>query len=286
MSKRILVIGATGRVGSELVKLLVQNGDSVRAATRNPSAVSTRFNKSVELVEFDYDRPETFAPAVERVEKIFLILRPGDNHSDKAAAPIIELAKKEKVQHIVALTSMGVEQDETFMLRILEKYIEDSGIAYTHLRPNWFMQNLDSGPMYADIKKTSALHLPAASAEISFIDVRDIAAVGFAALTDTKHVGMAYTLTGKEPLNYYQVVEKISHVAGKEISYVPLSEEIACEGLKKAGIPQDLIDRWTEFYRKVRQGLCAPVSTDVENILGRPPILFDQYANDYADAWK
>ena len=284
MSKRILVIGATGRVGSEVVKLLVQNGESVRAASRNPNG--TRFPNTVEIVKFDYDHPETFSAAISGTEKIFLVVRPGDNHSDEAAAPLIDLAIKEKVQHIVALTSMGVEQDETFMLRILEKNIEDSGIAYTHLRPNWFMQNLDSGPMYVDIMRTGALHLPAADAAISFIDVRDIAAVGFEALTKSKYEGKAFTLTGKEALNYFQVCEKISGAAGKEIRYVPLSEEQAVESLRSGGIPQELIDRWTEFYRKVRQGFCAPVTSDVEEILHRPPILFDQYAADYAEVWK
>src|ERR1035437_4716440 len=286
MSKQILVIGVTGRVGGELVKLLVRNGESVRAATRNPSTVSSRFHNTVDVVEFDYDRPQTFAPALAGVGKVFLIVRPGDNHSDTAAMPLIDLAKKVKVQHIVDITAMGVEQDETFMLRNLEKYIETSGIAYTHLRPNWFMQNFDSGPMFADIKATGALHLPADDAKISFIDVRDIAAVGFAALTEAHHTGRAYTLTGKESLNYYQVVEKLSRVAGKMISYIPISENIARETLLKAGIPIDLIERWTDFYRKVRQGLCSPISTDVESVLGRSPILFDQYAKDHAASWQ
>lgn len=282
----ILVIGATGRVGSELVKLLTQSGESVRAATRSLSAASSRFHNAVDVAEFDYDRPETFAPALVGVEKVFLTMRPGDNHSDKAAIPLIDAAKKAKVQLIVDLTAMGVEQDDTFMLRILEKYIEASGIAYTHLRPNWFMQNLNSGPMFADIKATGALHLPAADARISFIDVRDIAAVGFAALTQSHHSGRAYTLTGKESLSHFQVVEKLSRVAGKEISYIPISEDVAREALVRGGIPTDLIERWTDFYSKVRQGLCSPVSTDAELVLGRAPILFDQYASDYADSWR
>ena len=286
MSKKILVIGATGRVGSELVKLLIQNGESVRVATRNPITVSSRFQNTLDIVEFDYEQPQTFAPALVGIEKIFLTVRPGDNHSDKAAIPLIDTAKKAKIEHIVDLTAMGVEQDEAFMLRILEKYIEASDISFTHLRPNWFMQNLNSGPMFADIKATGALHLPAANAETSFIDLRDIAAVGFAALTETRHAGRAYTLTGKEPLNYFQVVEKLSRVAGKEISYIPISEDIARAALVKGGISTDLIERWTDFYRKVRQGLCWPVSTDIDSVLGRSPILFDQYANDYAASWR
>ena len=286
MSHKILIIGATGRVGVELVRLLTQKGESVRAATRSPSTASARLPPFAEAVEFDFDRPETFAPALKGVTKVFLVARPGDNHADKVAMPFIDMAKKEGVRLIVNLTAMGVEQDDSFMLRILEKYVEASGIPYTHLRPNWFMQNFSSGPMLADIRGTGALHLPASDAKLSFIDVRDVAAVGLAALTEPRHAGNAYTLTGGEALDHYEVVGILSRMAGKTITYVPLSEEVACAALKKAGVAGDLIERWTNFYRIVRQGLCASVTHDAESVLGRPTIAFGQYAKDHAARWK
>lgn len=284
MSERILVVGATGRVGGELVKLLVERHETVRAAARNPSRHS--FPVSVKPVRFDFDQPETFAPALEGVKKVFLVARPGDNHSDRAAMPLIDEAKNHGVRLIVNLTAMGVEQDETFMLRLLEKYVEGSGIAFVHLRPNWFMQNFDSGPIFADIRATGAIHLPAGDARLSFIDVRDIAAVACEALTDPRHAGNAYTLTGSEALSHFEVAAKIAKAAGKTVSYAPISEESARAGLAARGVPSELIERWTDFFRKVRKGLCAPVSKDVESVLGRPPILFDRYAKDYARAWR
>jgi uncharacterized protein YbjT (DUF2867 family) len=284
MSERILVTGATGKVGGELVKIFIRNGETFRAGTRNPSARNKE--KSIEFVEFDYDRPETFAPALLGIDKIFLVARPGDNHSDRVAEPFIEEAIRARVRLVVNLTAMGVEQDESFMLRILEKNIEKSGIPFVHLRPNWFMQNFNCPPMLDEIRAKGTLHLPAADARLSFIDVRDIAAVGFAALTEERHLGKAYTLTGKEALSHFDVAEKLTRVSGKKITYVPLSEEMACSGLAKNGVPQELIDRWTDFYRKIRQGFCTSVSADVERLLGRPPISFDQYASDYAEAWK
>ena len=286
MSQKILIIGATGRVGAELVRLLTQKGEAVRAATRSPSTASARLPCFAEAVEFDFDRPETFAPALKGVAKVFLIARPGDNHADKVAIPFIDMAKKEGVRLIVNLTAMGVEQDDSFMLRILEKYVEASGIPYVHLRPNWFMQNFNSGPMLADIRATGGLHLPASDAKLSFIDVRDIAAVGLAALTEPRHAGNAYTLTGGEALDHYEVVGILSRTAGKTITYVPLSEEVACAALNKAGVAGDLIERWTNFYRIVRQGLCASVTHDAESVLGRPTIAFEQYAKDHAASWK
>jgi uncharacterized protein YbjT (DUF2867 family) len=286
MSQTTLIIGSTGRVGVELVRLLIEKGEAVRASTRSPSTASARLPCFAETVEFDFDRPETFAPALKGVAKVFLIARPGDNHADKVAMPFIDMAKKEGVRLIVNLTAMGVEQDDSFMLRILEKYVEASGIPYTHLRPNWFMQNFSSGPMLADIRATGALHLPASDAKLSFIDVRDVAAVGLAALTEPRHAGNAYTLTGGEALDHYEVVGILSRMAGKTITYVPLSEEVACAALNKAGVAGDLIKRWTNFYRIVRQGLCASVTHDAESVLGRPTIAFEQYAKDHAASWK
>jgi uncharacterized protein YbjT (DUF2867 family) len=284
MSEKILVTGSTGRVGGELVKILISNRKTLRLAARSPSAVYK--GQSTEVVEFDYDRPETFAPALSGIDKVFLVARPGDNHSDKAAEPFIDEMIRAKVGLVVNLTAMGVEQDESFMLRILEKNIEKSGIPFVHLRPNWFMQNFNCAPMLTEIRARGALHLPAADAKLSFIDIRDIAAVAYAAFTDERYSGKAYTLTGKEAISYFDVTEKLSRVSGKKIAYIPVSEEMACSGLAKNGVPQELIDRWADFYRKIRRGFCSPVSPDVDMLIGRSPITFDQYVDDYAGAWK
>lgn len=172
------------------------------------------------------------------------------------------------------------------MLRILEKYLEDSGIPYTHLRPNWFMQNFNSGSMFIDIHTTGSLHLPAADAKLSFIDIRDIAAAGAAVLKNDDHFGKAYTLTGSEALDHFYAVELISRAANKKISYVPISDETARAMLSKAGVPIDQIERWSEFFRKVRSGFCVPVFDDLEKILKRPPIRFNRYTLDYASSWN
>lgn len=114
MSQKILVTGATGKVGGELVKLLSKNKEVVRAATRRPSTASEGLSRIADVVEFDFLRPETCAPALKGVTKVFLIARPGDNHADKVAMPLIDMAKKQGVRMIVNLTAMGVEQDDFF----------------------------------------------------------------------------------------------------------------------------------------------------------------------------
>jgi uncharacterized protein YbjT (DUF2867 family) len=286
MTGKILITGSTGKVGSELVKLLVNKGETVRAATRNPFSSKLNIQENIETVEFDYEQPETFVPALNGIKKVFLVARPGDNQFDNCAASFIEEMRNNGIQHIVDISAMGIETDESFTMEVLERYIEDSGISYTHLRPNWFMQNFNSGLIYKGILSTGALHLPAGDAKISFIDVRDIAAVGASALSEPVHAGKAYTLTGGEALDHFQVTEKINRATGRDISYVPISEETARLLLEREGVEIDHIERWTNFFRKVRDGLCAEVSTNVELIIGRPPVTFDKYVNDYANAWK
>ncbi|MBN1879185.1 NAD(P)H-binding protein [bacterium] len=286
MTDKIFVTGATGRVGSELIRILAAKGTDLRAAARHPVAAAEKLPGIRDVVECDFNRPDTFKPALDGIDCLFLTVPPGDNRADRTTSPIVDMALKSGVRLIVDLTAMGVEMDDSFCLRISEKNIEATGIPYVHLRPNWFMQNFDSGPMYADIRTTGALHLPAADAQMSFIDCRDVAAVAAAVLTDDRHQGHAYTLTGSEALDHYRVVDILSQVSGNSIRYVPLSEEAACAGLARAGVAQELIDRWTLFFRIVRAGECARVTRDVERILGRLPVSFEQYAADCSDAWK
>jgi uncharacterized protein YbjT (DUF2867 family) len=106
VSRGILIVGATGRVGTELVKLLTAQGETVRAATRNPPAAAAKPPGPADAVEFDFDRPETFSPALRGVGRVFLMARPGDNHADTVAMPLVDEAKRAGVRLIVNLTAM------------------------------------------------------------------------------------------------------------------------------------------------------------------------------------
>src|SRR5438132_8027723 len=133
--------------------------------------------------------------------------------------------KRQGVRHVVNLTAMGVEMLEGMALRKVERYLEDSGIGFTHLRPNFFMQVFSGGPLLTDIRSTGAIHVPAADARISYIDARDIAAVAAAALSEAGHVGRAYNLTGGQALDHHEVVHAISESAGRAVRYVPIRAE-------------------------------------------------------------
>ena len=135
--------------------------------------------------------------------------------------------------------------------------------------------------------QTGGLHLPAGDAKLSFIDVRDVAAVAFAALTRTDPCGKGVHPDGRGcPRPFRGGRPHIARRRQDHSLYVPISEEAAKAGLAKRGVPDGSIRRWTAFFEKVRQGLCAPVTPDVESVLGRPAISFARYAEDYAPAWR
>ena len=284
-SDPIFVVGSTGSVGSELVKQLLEKGQRVRGATRNPAGAARRCGSAVEFVEFDLLRPETFSAALAGVKRAFLMARPGDERSDEWAIPLVDEMKHRGVEHVVDLSALGAEQRDDFALRRTEEHLEKSGMAFTHLRPNWFMQVFTSGPLFAGIQSAATIAIPAADARISYIDIRDIAAAATAALTVVGHANKAYTLTGPESLDHQTIAGEISNAAGRTIRYVSIGEDDARKAILSAGLAPQQAERLVGFYRLVRTGACAAVSPDVETILRRSPIPFHQFAADHAGCW-
>jgi uncharacterized protein YbjT (DUF2867 family) len=284
MARSVLVLGATGTVGRGVVATLAQKGVRVRAGTRNPASPAS-MRLGCESVEFDFERPATYAPTLKGVDRVFLIARPGDDRADQFSNPLIDEMKRQGVRHVVNLSAVGAEMRDDFSLRKVELYLEASELAWTHLRPNWFMQVFATGPLLSLIRATGKIPAPAGNAKISFIDARDVAAVAAAALTEAGHEKKAYTLTGPEALDHTSAARAIASVTVKGVEYVDLSEDQAREGLRRGGMTAERVERLIQFYRLVRQGLCAPVSDDVSRVLKRPASSFADFVRDNAPAW-
>lgn len=284
MSSLVLVIGATGKVGSRVVKELAESGVNCRAATRRPEEARRWLPPGVEAVEFDYERPETFRPALDGADRLFLSVRPGDDDSDLTAIPLVEEAVGRGVRHIVSLTAMGVDRIADNSLRRIERRVETSGASWTHVRPNFFMQIFAVPPLGADLQAGGTLQLPAADARVSYIHVRDVAAVAVRGLLDPVHAGRAYTLTGSEALDHHEVVGALSRASGLTLRYVPLSEGEARRRMAAAGLDCRRIERLIRFYALVRAGACSLVSPDVAQVLERPPIAFSTFAREWRPA--
>lgn len=283
MTKKILVLGATGDVGSRLVSELRRRGERVRAASRWPQQV---VETGMEWIQFDLEKPESFAPALEGVDRVFLIARPGDDSPQLLALPLIAACRQAGVEHVVHLSALGVENMPEFGLRRVELALEASGLDFTHLRPNFFMQIFRGPPLLNEILSTSGFGMPAAEAAISYIDAADIAEAAAIALTEAGHRGQAYTLTGPRALRHGEIAHLLSQAAGHEIRYTALSAEQAASSLAQSGLSEARIQRLLGFYHLVRKGFCAPVSLDLAQLLGRAGRDFAEFAAAEAAHWQ
>ncbi|MET0340109.1 MAG: NAD(P)H-binding protein [Polyangiales bacterium] len=278
----ILVLGASGNVGGRLVRLLGSRGERVRAASREPAGL----RGATSTVALDLERPETFGPALVDVDRVFMMARPGDEQADVFAQPLIEAMREAGVRHVVNLTAMGADEaDHVAALRRTEAALESSGLAFTHLRPGFFMQLFSAGPLHQALMTTGVLQLPAARAQISFIDAEDVAEVAARAFMDRAHEFRAYTLTGAEALDHAQAVEHVSRATGKVLRYEPIEESEVAPMLAPAGFTEARIERFLRFYRLVREGAAGLLSEDVPRILGRPATRFRDFALRERASW-
>ena len=228
MSNLILVTGATGNVGAEIVRQLSEGDRRVKIAQRNLQPTSNSSPSSnIEYVNFDFQQPSTFAQAFQGVKKVFLMRPPALSQVKTCIYPAIDSALAAGVEQIVFLSVLGAESNPIIPHAKVEKYIQSVGIPYTFLRASFFMQNL-STTHRQDIQQRNEIFLPAGKGKTSFIDVRDIAAVGVRALTEVGHQNQAYSLTGSEALDYYQVAEIFTEVLGKPIFLPFLSLQLVC----------------------------------------------------------
>src|SRR3989475_10735395 len=216
----ILITGASGNVGREVAKQAVAVGLKMRATFQSP-AVAAKAPAGLEGVIMDYAKPETLRAALRGVEQIFLVHTPGRDLPALEANFVKEVRAAGR-KHIVKLSALG-GRESMFPSghRDSEENIEASGLPYTFLRPNGFIQNLVNYNA-GTIRSQNAFYGCQGNGAVSIIDIRDIAAVAVIVLAATGHEGKSYVLTGGESLTNEQIAEKISRVAGRKISYVDL----------------------------------------------------------------
>ena len=283
----ILITGATGNNGSELVKLLAGKGVALRAMVRSKeSAGALAALPSVTVVEGNFDRPTTIERALDGVEKAFLLT----NSTERAEArqsSFVQCAGKAGVRHIVKLSQFAA--DEASPVRFLryhaaiERQIVESKMAHTFLRPNLFMQGLLG--FAKSIKEQGKLFAAAGDAKISVVDVRDNAAAAAAALTEPGHEGKTYTLTGPAALSHGEMAAALSKATGQSIEFADVTPDAMRDALLDMGMPPWQADGLIEDYAHYRRGEAAVVSDGVEQATGRAPRGFDAFARDHAPAF-
>ena len=279
----ILITGATGNVGLETARLLAARGVAFTAAARAPERAAGVLPPAAPAVAFDFEKPETFEPALQGVRKVLLVRPPAISDIEATVQPFLAAAERAGVEHVVFLSLLGAERIKVVPHRRIEEALLRGGMAHTFLRASFFMQNLTT--THRDDIRRGEIVVPAGSGRTSFIDVRDIAEVGAAALLEPGHAGKAYELTGAEALRYDEAVAILSDVLGRTIRYRRPSLMRFARHMRREGHPWGFILVMAGIYTTARLGLAAEVAPDVQRVLGRPPISFRQFAEDYREAW-
>jgi uncharacterized protein YbjT (DUF2867 family) len=284
MSSPILVIGALGNVGAEVVKHLLNTGVKVRASDMSEEKIKARFGSSVEAVRFDFTDPKTYEVTFKGVEKMFLLRPPHITNIKRDMYPSINAAKRAGVKHVVFLSLIGIESAKYVPHYKVETYLKEVNLQTTFLRCSFCMQNL-STTHRQEIKERNEIFVPVGKAKTSFIDARDIGAVAAVALTQTGHGNKNYDLTGSEALDYWQVTKILSEVLRREIQYKNPNPVYFLIKTMQRGTPFMFALVMMGLYTSTRFGMAEPITTEVEKLTGRKPISFQEFANDYKENW-
>lgn len=281
----ILVTGATGTNGRELVDELNKRRVPFRAMLRDAKKRDV-LPEGIDAVEGDFTKPDTLAQALDGIDHAFLVSPPSEG-SAQLEKNFIAAAKDAGVAHVVKLSVIGADRKSPSRFqrshREVEIELENSGMGWTNLRPNLFMQmTLSYRPT---IVSQNAIFASAGSSRISTVDVRDIAAVAAVALTEAGHEGKSYVITGPQPLTHTDIASQLSEALGKQVRYVDVPYSVSRDALLQMGVPAWQVEGIIELNDMYKRGEATDISDTVRSVAKKEPIAFAQFARDFANAF-
>jgi uncharacterized protein YbjT (DUF2867 family) len=283
----ILIVGATGLVGSATVRHLTACGVPVRALVRSAEKAATLANPGVEALVGDLEQPVSLDAALDGVTRALLI---SPLHPRQVAwqGNFVEAARRTGVVHIVKLSGLGTAPDSPLRSgrwhAQTERHIADAGLPFTYLHPPFFMQNLLRSA--AAIAAQGVLVASMQAGKIAMVDARDVAAVAVAALTSDDHVGKTYTITGPEALSFQEVAQKLAAATGRALTYQDVPLAAVQQEMVATGLPEWLVDVRMEFATALRDGYAAVVTDTVQAVTGQPARTFDAFAREYVALFR
>ncbi|MFE9636663.1 NAD(P)H-binding protein [Streptomyces sp. NPDC006463] len=257
-----LVIGGTGKTGRRVAEKLAALGRPVRVGSRNGEPA------------FDWNEHATWLPALEGVDRVYVTYYPdlAFPGAVEQVGAFAQLAVAAGARRLVLLSGRGEEAAQRS-----EEALKASGADWTVVRSSWFNQNFDES-FFLEPVLAGEIALPTADAVEAFVDTDDVADVVVAALTDDRHIGRTYELSGPRLLSFCDVAAELSKVTGREIAYVPVSDADYRAVLRENDLPED----FAELFTLILDGRNAHRVHGVEEVLGRPPRDFADFAREAA----
>jgi len=285
---KFLVTGATGKVGSSLLKHLDTANTDLRALVHDESKAQSLRDRDVETVVGDFLEPVSLGTALEGVSTVFLAT-PIHPEQITQATNVIEAASASgNDPRIVRLSVHQASHQAPTKISRQHAEIEDtlaaSGLTYTLLRPQSYMQNtLMAAPTVASEGK---IYQPMKEGRLGMIDARDVGEAAAKVLTEDGHEGKTYTLTSPTTVSFYDVAGVLGEVLGKEVAYVPVPLKRAKEAMLQRGIPEWMADALNEYAKAHSEGYSDWTAEDFERLTGHPATHYEQFASDFEQIFR
>jgi uncharacterized protein YbjT (DUF2867 family) len=285
---KILVTGATGNVGSALLGYLTTADADFRALIRDESKVQALRDRGVEAIVADFLKPETLGPALEGVSTIFLLTSITPDQVTQASNVIEAARESGNDPRVVRLSVHQASHEAPARISRHHAEIEDelilSGLPYTFLRPQSFMQNTLIAAR--TVASEGKIYQPFKDGKLGMIDARDIGEVASKVLTEKGHEGKVYTLTGPAAISFYDVAEALSEVLGKEVSYTNIPLEKAKEAMLNMGLSEWRADVLIEYAKAHSEGYSNFTTEDVEQLTGHRATSYKEFATDFERVFR
>jgi uncharacterized protein YbjT (DUF2867 family) len=283
----ILIVGATGLVGSATLRQLLARGVPVRALVRSAEKAAAVAGPGVETMVGDLEQPGSLDAALDGVTRALLI-SPLNPRQVEWQGNFVEAARRAGAVHIVKLSGLSTAPDSPLRSgrwhAQTERHIADAGLPWTYLHPPFFMQNLLRSA--AAIAAQGVLVASMQAGKIAMVDARDVAAVAVAALTSDGHVGKTYTITGPEALSFQEVAQKLAAATGRPVTYQDVPLATMQQGMVATGLPAWLVEVRMEFATALRDSYAATVTDTVQAVTGQPARTFNAFVREHGALFR
>lgn len=276
----ILVTGSTGTFGSHVATELQKQKINFKAAGQDTKKMKELFGSDVDCLEFNWANSKSFAGLFAGITEVYLVSPPNSNSFPEQVIPFLQQAKEEGVKYIVLSTVFGADANKEGSLYKTELAVQNSGINYSIVRPNFIFQNFINYDLGA--VKNGSIYLPSGDGKTSYIDVRDVASFIVEVLRNKEqHLSKTYNLTGCEAITHENAAKIFTKVLGLEIKNENPTEEAYKNMLRSYNVPETTVDFMAMLYGFIKAGYFTSISNDFATIIKRQPILFEDFVKDY-----